>query len=583
MSDDHPTRRHVLKVLSALGIGSVVFGRALTARAEEAGGVTEAMIKEAEWISGLSFSDEKRALMMNGINESLGHYQALRGVMLDNGIPPALVFHAEFPDHASASSIRGADGEARPIERSSPNRPTDDKLVYLPVTELSALLRDRKISSTELTQRYLDRMHRLNPTLQCVINFTEELAMEQAARADRELDAGYYRGPLHGVPWGAKDIIAVPNYPTTWGAEPYRMQERNEWATVADRLTSAGAVLIAKLAVGALAWGDVWFGGTCKNPWNPEQGSSGSSAGSASATAAGLAGFTLGTETWGSIVSPCTRCGATGLRPTYGRVSRHGVMALSWSMDKIGPIARSVEDCALVFDAIRGTDGNDTSVVDRPFRWPMERDPRTLKVGYVPELFEEDRTTWVEGDDEEALKEKARYAEWMDIDRQSLKDLEKFGFHLNPVKLTSEYPIDALQIILTAEAATAFDELTRGGQDDLLVRQEEQAWPNVFRQGQLIPAVEYIRANRIRTLVMREMEQLLGDIDVLVLPSYAGNHLLLTNLTGHPSVVVPNGFRSDGTPTSLTFTGRLFGETELLAVAHTYQSETEHHLPHPKL
>jgi Asp-tRNA(Asn)/Glu-tRNA(Gln) amidotransferase A subunit family amidase len=426
---------------------------------------------------------------------------------------------------------------------------------------------------------YIDRLRQKNPALKCVISFTEDLAMRQAERADRELAAGDDRGPLHGIPWGVKDILAVPGYRTTWGATPYKDEVRDAQATVVTRLEQAGSVLLAKLAVGALAWGDVWFGGTTKNPWNIEQGSSGSSAGSASATAAGCVGYSIGTETWGSIISPCTRCGATGLRPTHGRVSRAGTMALSWSMDKIGPITRSVEDCALVFGAIQGVDRGDPASVDRPFQWPFDRDPTELRVGYVESMFDEDRTDSAEDD-----KGKADLREWQEFDRRTLDALRRIGFRLKPVKLPVTYPVSPLALILTAEAAAAFDDLTRSGRDDTLVRQVEQAWPNVFRQGQMIPAVEYIRANRIRTLILRQMETLFEEIDVYVCPSFGGDNLLLTNLTGHPSVVLPNGFRSsDGTPTSITFLGRLFGESGLLAVADRYQKETGFHLRRPPL
>jgi Asp-tRNA(Asn)/Glu-tRNA(Gln) amidotransferase A subunit family amidase len=347
---------------------------------------------------------------------------------------------------------------------------------------------------------------------------------------------------------------------------------------VAARLEEAGAVLVAKTSVGELAWGDVWFGGTTKNPWNTKDGSSGSSAGSASATAAGLVGFAIGTETWGSIVSPCTRCGATGLRPTFGRVSRHGAMALSWSMDKIGPITRSVEDCALVFAAIHGADGHDPTAVDRPFDWPAPRDPKSLRVGYVAKLFDEERGKDAPEDRRADLKE------WADFDRRTLDALRSMGVTLVPIELPSRYPIGPLAAILGAEASAAFDELTRTGKDDMMVRQVADAWPNVFRQGQMIPAVEYLRANRVRTLVMAEMEQAVSKVDAYIVPSFGGDHLLLTNLTGHPCVVVPNGFRtSDGTPTSITFMGKLHGESDVLALAAAWQQATDFHLKRPPL
>ena len=572
------SRRHMLKVVSAAGVGSAVFGRALAAMGEEAGAITSGMIKKAEWVAGLQLTDADRDLMLEGVQESMADYTALRAVELDNSVPPAIGF-SPVP-HSPRPEVLPADDHVHPVETSASLRPArDEDLAFLPVTELGPMLRSGQITSTELTRLYLDRIEQYDPALRCVITTTRDLALEQAEKADRELRAGRYRGPLHGIPWAAKDLLAVPGYPTTWGAKPFRDQIRPETATVVSRLQEAGAVLVAKTSCGALAWGDVWFDATTKNPWDTEQGSSGSSAGSASATAAGLVGFSLGTETLGSIVSPSTRCGCTGLRPTFGRVSRHGAMALSWSMDKIGPICRSVEDCALVFHAIHGSDGRDAGVVDRPFTWPLTQDPRALRVGYVRNLFEKDRAADVEDADSQQM-----IREWQELDRATLKTLEEIGFQLIPMDLPATYPVSSLSFILVAEAAAAFDHLTRSGLDDTLVRQSADAWPNVFRQGQMIPAVEYLRANRIRTLVMKEMEDLMAGLDLYVSPTFAGSNLLLTNLTGHPQVVLPNGFRAgDGTPTSITFTGRLFGETELLAVARSYQEAVGLHLRHPDM
>ena len=570
-------RRQVLKALAAAGIGSVVFARALDALAEEQASVTPEMIAKAEWISGLQLTDPQRRLLADKLKASLADYAKLRAVSIDNAVPPALRFHH------SAATEGGRElphGSVRTVPAAAISRPeAEEDLAFAPVARLSELLRTRQVSSVELTRLYLDRLHRFDPLLACVITYTDDLALRQAEQADREMASGRWRGPLHGVPWGAKDLLAVPGYPTTWGANPFRNQVRPEKATVVSRLEEAGAVLVAKTTVGELAWGDVWFGGMTKNPWKPDQGSSGSSAGSAAATAAGLLGFAIGTETWGSIISPCTRCGVSGLRPTFGRVSRYGAMALAWSMDKIGPIARTVEDLALVFGAIHGADGRDFHVVDHPFDWPPMRNPSALKVGFAQALFEADYTKEAEKEEE-----KPGLKEWQEIDRQTLKTLGEMGVKLVPVKLPEDYPIGSLSLILTAEASTAFDDLTRTGRDQLLARQEADAWPTVFRQGQLIPAVEYLRANRIRTLVMREMERVLSEIDVYVAPSFVGDNLLMTNLTGHPAVVVPNGFRqSDGTPTSITFMGRLFGETETLALARAYQETTGFHLRRPPL
>ena len=568
-------RRRVLKLLAGAGIGNAVFGRALVALAEEAPAVTGEMIAQAEWISGLELTPEERELMLEDVNKLVTDYATNRAVALDNSVAPALRFQPATTPRPVARS------EIALTETAGARRPgSEDDLAFAPVTRLARLLRSRQVSSIELTRLYLERLERYEQ-LECVISLTSALALEQAERADREIAAGRYRGPLHGVPWGAKDLLAVPGYRTTWGAAPYKDQTIDDTATVVRRLEDAGAVLVAKLSLGALAWGDVWYGGTTKNPWNLKQGSSGSSAGSSAATSAGLVGFALGTETWGSIVSPCTRCGATGLRPTFGRVSRHGAMALAWTMDKIGPIARSVEDCALVFHAIAGADGLDPTAVDGPFRWPYGRDVRTLKVGYVKDLFDRDRAAEAEGAGDE---QKARLREWQDFDRRTLEVLRSSGVELVPISLPDAYPIASLSLILTAEAACTFDELTRSGRDDLLVRQVRYAWPNSFRRGQTIPAVEYLRANRIRSLLMRQMEEKIADVDAYVTPSFGGDHLLLTNLTGHPAVVVPNGFHSsDGTPTSITFMGRLHGESAVLALAHAYQQATDFHLRRPSL
>ncbi len=572
-------RREVLKVLGALGVGSAVFGRAVVALARDQPRITTETIQQAEWITGLEFTDQQREMMARGVNRTLQQYDSLRKIEIDNGVVPAGIFN---PAPFSAPPPAVPRGSVGLTESNAAKRPTSDEaLAFAPVSELAPLIRTRQLSSVELTRLYLKRLGELDETLHCVITMTEKLALRQASKSDEEIAAGRYRGPLHGIPWGAKDLLAYPGYPTTWGAKPYEKQIRKEKATVAARLDAAGAILVAKLSVGALAMGDVWFGETCRNPWKPSQGSSGSSAGPASATVAGLVGFAIGTETLGSIVSPCRRCGATGLRPTFGRVSRYGCMALSWSMDKIGPIARSVEDCALVFHAIHGADGLDPAAVERPFHWPPRKDIRALRVGYVKELFESPEPSTQPSDNDDRRK---RQEEQRTFDRATLETLRRLGIELMPIELPKTYPLGPLLNILNAEAATAFDELTRSGRDESLVRQSPDAWPNTFRQGQLIPAVEYLRASRVRTLVMQEMEQMMTQVDVYVAPTYGGGNLLLTNLTGHPAVVLPNGFRSDdGTPTSITFTGSLFGESDLLAVAHAYQSATDFHLRRPSL
>ena len=519
------------------------------------------MVREAQKLIGLEFTDAEIDSMLDGLNRNLRSYQALRKVSLENSVPPALLFNP-IPKGKKLETRQ------KPIRWSkvkAPEVPDDlEKLAYASVAELAELIRTRKITSVQLTKMYLNRLKKYGPKLQCVVTLTEELALEQARRADAEIAAGKYRGPLHGIPYGAKDLLAVKGYKTTWGAMPYKDQIIDETATVVKKLEEAGAVLVAKLTLGALAWGDVWFGGKTRNPWNLEQGSSGSSAGSAAATAAGLVPFAIGTETWGSIVSPSTRCGVTGLRPTFGRVSRAGAMALSWSMDKIGPIARTVEDCAIVFEAIRGSDGIDQTVVDAPFNYSPEVDLSKLRIGYTKTLFERDYRG-------------------KENDAKSLEVLRKLGAKLIPIELPDTYPVRALSFILSAEAAAAFDELTRSNRDDLLVRQIKNAWPNVFRTSRFIPAVEYIQANRIRTLVIEELDRLFDEIDVYVVPSFGGNNLLMTNLTGHPCVVVPNGFDDKGSPTSISFIGDLFDEATVLAVAKALQDATDFHLKKPPL
>ncbi len=573
------TRRRVLKTISAAGVSSAVFGRALVALAQDQAkgqpAVTPEMIQQAQWISGIKLTDDQRKLMLEGMNKEVADFAKLRSVPLENAVPPAF----RFDPAQSGEACPVAERESLDLlEEEEPDEPDSwDDLAFETVGELAAHIHARQISSVELTRLYLDRLKKFDPVLACVVTRTDDLALRQAEKADREMATGRYRGPLHGIPWGVKDLFAVPGYPTTWGAAPYKDQVRPEKATVVARLEEAGAVLLAKLSVGELAWGDVWFGGTTKNPWKTEQGSSGSSAGSSATVAAGLAGFAIGTETWGSIVSPCTRCGATGLRPTFGRVSRYGAMALAWTMDKVGPIARSAEDCALIFHAIQGPDGLDPTVVERPFHWRPRRDVRSLRVGYVKALFDADYTQWAEKDDE-----KPGLAEWKEIDARTLDTMADLGVRLVPIELPGSLPVDPLSLILSAEAATAFDELTRSGKDARLVRQIADAWPTVFRLGQTIPAVEYLRANRIRTLLMREMEKLMRDVDVYLAPSFGGDNLLLTNLTGHPAVVMPNGFRkSDHTPTSITLTGGLYGETDVLALAVAFQDETDYHLQRP--
>jgi Asp-tRNA(Asn)/Glu-tRNA(Gln) amidotransferase A subunit family amidase len=542
-------RRAVLKGLAAMGVGSLPFRRAMAMQAAQAARVTPEMVKNAEWIAGIDFSDEERAGIARSLDQSVRGFEELRKVDVAYDVPPALTFFPT-PPRPSAEIHRN---RAKPIDDGTPQRPgSDEELAFLPVAELSKLVRSRKVSSMELTRLYLDRLKRFDPLLKCVVTLTEDLAIRQAKQADEEIAAGKYRGPLHGVPWGAKDLIAYPGYPTTWGATPFKNRVIDAKATVASRLEEAGAVLVAKLSLGALAMGDLWFGGQTRSPWNPRTGSSGSSAGSASAAAAGLVGFAIGSETLGSIVSPCRACGASGLRPTFGRVSRHGCMTLSWTMDKLGPIARTVEDCALIFDAIHGADGLDYAAIDHPFSWPMSVDLGRVKVGYI-----EDPRRPSEG-------------------RPDVQWLRQIGFELVPMTLPDELPIRSITMMLGTEAAAAFDEITRKH-----ITEGLNTWPATFRQGQFVPAVEYIRAARVRTKLMRAMAERMEKVDLYI---GSGQDLPITNLTGHPTVVFPIGFRDrDGRPMpgSLTLTGRLYDEARLLAVGHAIQQAARENLGPP--
>ena len=548
-------------ILGLAAVAALIVGGALALYFLKGKKITTQDIASAEKIVALHFTARERKLMLENLKDNAAAYEKLHKVPLPNHIPAAVQFSPILP----GMSFENERKPFPPLSNTGAERPANlDDLAFYPVTALSELVRSRKVTSMELTQMYLARLKKYGPRLECVITLTEELALTQAKRADEEIASGLYHGPLHGIPYGAKDLLATKGIRTTWGSKPYIGQVPAYDATVIERLEKAGAVLVAKLTMGELAWGDVWFGGKTRNPWNTDQGSSGSSAGSASATAAGLVGFAIGTETWGSIISPSTRCGVTGLRPTYGRVSRAGAMALSWSMDKIGPICRSVEDCALVFEAIYGPDGKELAVVDLPFNWDPAADLRTIRVGYLQKAFEADSET-------------------KKNDQAALEVLKSAGVELVPFDLPVDLPIQPLAIILSAESAAAFDELTRSNRDDLMARQERNAWPNAFRASRFIPAVEYIQANRVRMLLMAEMAQKMKAVDVYVAPSSDDDNGLLTNLTGHPAVVVPNGFDEKGSPTSISFIGGLYEEAKTLRVALAYQQATDFHTKHPVL
>ena len=521
--------------------------------------ISPAQVQSANQITGLEMTQAEIDSLLPNLEDYRESFQALRAQSIPNTLSPALQFNPipsgfEVPTGPHQIEFGALKNVELPKDR--------NKLAFYTVRELAELVRTGRISSVELTRFFLSRLKKHDPTLHCVITLTEELAIAQATKADEEIAAGNYRGILHGIPYGAKDLLATQDYKTTWGAAPFKDQMLAYDATVIEKLEQAGAVLLAKLSMGALAWGDVWFGGKTRNPWDVNSGSSGSSAGSASAVAAGLLPFAIGTETLGSIVSPSTVCGTTGLRPTFGRVSKYGAMALSWSMDKIGPICRSAEDCAAVFAAIAGPDGKDLSVIEAPVRYAKHlANPKMIKVGYDKGAF-------------------ARNYPFKKQDSLALITLKELGYELIPVELP-EMP--DIGMILSVEAAAAFDELTRSGKDDQLVRQIRNAWPNVFRAARFVPAVEYIQANRLRTQLKEDMTKVFEEVDLYVHPSWASSSLRITNYTGHPCVVVPNGFREDGRPTSITFTGGLFDEGKILAIAAAFQHATEWDDQHPSL
>ncbi|OGG43671.1 MAG: hypothetical protein A3F84_25780 [Candidatus Handelsmanbacteria bacterium RIFCSPLOWO2_12_FULL_64_10] len=519
-------------------------------------------IAGVERLSDIAFTDAQREKMRKRVEGNRVKYRRLREVPVGYDIEPPTAFLPGTP-----ASLRRQGRSRKPLKLNdagpaSPPSSSDD-LAFLPLTALAHLIRTRQVSPVELTRLYLDRCSAYGPRLHCIVTLTEDLALKQAKKAEVEIVKGRCRGPLHGIPWGAKDLLATKGIRTTWGATPFEHQVADRDATVVERLRRAGAVLVAKLSMGALAMGPHGFGGTTRNPWNPEQDSSGSSAGPGAATAAGLVGFSIGSETLGSIVSPGHRCGVVGLRPTYGRVSRHGAMALSWTMDKLGPMCRGVEDCAAVLHAMYGPDGKDRSVADVPFNYPPDRRLSDLRVGYLAAEFEE-------------VKDPAERA----VDQAALDLLRSLGADLKPIQLP-DCPLDAVRMVLTVEAAAAFDDLTRGGAVDAMTERDKSAWPDLFRADRTVPAVDYLRAQRVRALLMRDVETLMEKWDLLIAPAF-GPNLTVTNLTGHPALLVPCGF-PNGLPRGLTLIGALYDEAAILAVGHAYEQATEWHLRRPDL
>jgi Asp-tRNA(Asn)/Glu-tRNA(Gln) amidotransferase A subunit family amidase len=521
---------------------------------EEQNPFSVADVEAMQKLIGLTFSKMEIDTLYRNLVRNLEGYKEIRKHGLENSVSPALHFDPVPENYHLPTGTDKAITWKFPDGELPANM---EDLAFYPVYQLSGLIRQKRITSLELTKIYLDRIARYNSRINSVVTLTEKLALEQARRADEEIAAGKYRGPLHGIPYGVKDLLSVTGYKTTWGAGPYKDQYINESATVVQKLENAGAVLIAKLSTGELAYGDVWFGGRTLNPWDMEQGARGSSAGPAAATAAGLVAFSIGSETWGSIVSPSTRCGVTGLRPTFGRVSRNGTMTLSWSLDKVGPICRSALDCALVLDAIRGKDQKDRATKDVPYQFDQELDMGSLRVGILASEFEKDTT------------------EGGDNNRETLAIFKNIGLEMEPVSLPDRAPYSSIiSTIIRAESGAVFDQLILSNQDDQLARQDRRSRANSLRQSRFIPAAEYIQANRHRTVLIEEMAELFKIYDVIIAPT-VGAQSPIGNLTGHPVISVPNGFDRKGRPTSIILMGRLFEEGTILALAHNYQLITK--------
>ena len=511
----------------------------------------------------LSFTQKEIDTMYDGVKENAENYKLMHKLSLDNSVPLSLWQSPVLPGMKFAEKQESINW----IIPNNINLPKNkNELAYYSVLQLASLIKNKKISSRELTIFFIDRLKKFGDTLQCVVSLTEDIAMQQAKQADEEIAKGKYRGLLHGIPYGLKDLFAVKGTKTTWGAAPYKNQVINEDAFVYLKLKEAGAVLIAKFTMGALARGDYWFGGRTKNPWNLKNGSSGSSAGSASATAAGLVPFAIGTETWGSIVSPASTCGVTGLRPTFGSISRTGAMALSYSLDKVGPLCRSAEDAAIVFSYIHGTDGKDFSAVNKPFNYKATASVKKMKIAYAKNYF--DKIT--------------------DTTRNEWKVLQTFkqqGIQLVPVDFpdSTVYQFNIMRAVLSSESAAQFDDFTRNNVDDEMTRQTKNDWPNEFRTRRLTSAVEYINAQRHRYILMKEVNEVINQFDVIITPNWMGNQSAITNLTGHPVICVPTGFSKTNLPTSISFIGKLYDEATIIAIAKFYQDVTQWNKMHPEM
>ena len=614
-------RRRFLASCSQAGVASALLPGVLYTLAAQAQDTTKPnapakitleMLEQAAALAGVPLTAEQKKMMLEGLEGQRDSYAEIRKLNMPNSVAPAIIFDP-LPAGAKVDTAKQEPRWSDPTSVSVSANIED--LAFASVRELAELLRTKKITSLALTQMYLTRLKRYDPKLHFVVNLTEDRALTQAKAADAEIAAGKYRGPLHGIPWGAKDLLAVKGYPTTWGAGGFEKQQFDEDATVVQRLDAAGAILVAKFTLGALAMGDKWFGGRTRNPWNTNQGSSGSSAGPASAVAAGCVAFAIGSETLGSISSPSTRCGDTGLRPTFGFVPRTGAMALSWTMDKLGPICHTVEDCAIVMSSIYGPDGQDLATREAAFNWDANLDWKNLRIGYLKSAFdpfkpfdlheakpnetaEEKKKRDTRNQQRLIAYERRKYDHR--FDGVAIEKLQSMGVKLIPVELPN-LPYGAMTPVLEAEAAAAFDGLTMTGRDKLLTEQGQEDWPNTFRIARFYPAVEYIQANRARTLAIREVSKLFEQVDIIVAPTN-GDQLVVTNLTGHPAVILPNGMRGadapkppkidDGdnddiggpnTPVSLTFLAGHYQDAKLCAFARAYQEATGFHKLHPHL
>jgi len=521
---------------------SLLFGFTLIVRNDK---IKLKDIKSALKVSGVIFKDEQINTMTNYIERNKSGYIEMRGYQLDNDVTPALKY--SIPNNLNNNFSYDISSDSLGLPKNK------REIAHLQISELAYLIKNKKISSLELTEIYLNRIKKLDKKINAFVTITENLAIEQAKKADKEIKDGNYKGLLHGIPYGIKDLASYPKFPTTWGAMPLKNQVINKKAEVIEKLEKAGAVMLGKLSTGSLARGDVWFKGKTKNPWNLSQGSSGSSAGSASATAAGLVAFSIGTETLGSIVSPATRCGVTGLRPTFGSVSTDGFMTLSWSMDKVGPITRTAKGSAIVFNTIRNT-GEKKEKKEIIFDKKLKK----IRIGFLEELF---------------LSDTSRYSENNNITLSLLKE----DYTLEKVSLPIDYPYSVFDIILRSEAGAFFDEFLLNNLDSNMVQQGERSRANSLRQSRLIPAVEYIQANRHRSNLISEFNSIINDYDVIISPTFGKNQMLITNLTGHPVISVPNGFDKKGNPTSISFIGNYHNEDKILYLASLYQTKTNFH------